>query len=330
MTYDDEEKRITPALNQSGVFLQGHVMEELSKKGWKIVTEFPVTIAPLLDDPSTLDHSRQDDQGRIYAEEFPKAVLECQNRYELEETSIDVIGEKNGKETAFKLCIECKKLDPEYVDWIFIQPSTSNQSMNMITKTITSKGFAALLKVPKTTRYGNDIHVEISRFNWEPFKHLVTDFALAISDKKINRTTYRSKKTIVDEAVRQIIKGAYGLVLESVTSQVLSAEGYDHTINCFIPIVVTNANLIVCRYKSEDIDPKTGHITKSPSYEKTDSIIYECAPPKSVQFPLPLLSRQTEDAKKAVAKWHVLILSPKGLVELLKRLESTDLVDLTL
>lgn len=329
MTHDDKEKRITPALNQSGAFLQGHVMEELSKKEWGIVTEQPVTIAPVLDDPSALEHLAQDSQGRIVAEEFPKAVLECQNRYELEETSIDVVGEKNGGKTAFKLCIECKKLDPEYVDWVFIQPSTSNRSMHIITKTIESKGFAALFKVPKTTRYGNEIHVEISKFNWEPFKYLVTDFAVAVSNKKINRTTYRSKKTIVDEAARQIIKGVYGLVLESITTQVVSGEGYDHTINCFIPVVVTNANLIVCRYNPEDIDPKTGHITKSPSYEKTDSIIYECAPPKSVQFPLPLLLKQTEDAKKAVAKWHVLILSPKGLVEFLKRLESTDLVDLT-
>ncbi|MCH7785637.1 MAG: hypothetical protein IIB06_09530 [Bacteroidetes bacterium] len=73
----------------------------------------------------------------------------------------------------------------------------------------------------------------------------------------------------------------------------------------------------MCRFNPDDIDPISGHITKDPKYEPIDSIIYECPKPKEVQFPDTLGSDLPAELRDHVAKWHVLVMSPKGFSEFL-------------
>jgi len=90
----------------------------------------------------------------------------------------------------------------------------------------------------------------------------------------------------------------------------------------FIPVVVTNANLLHCEFDPVDIEPKTGNINKDPNYQNVYGIIYECATPKSVQYPDPISRQLNALERKYTGKWHVLILSPEGLGHLLNLIET--------
>lgn len=322
----------TNAINKSGSFLQTLVMYELDQAAWSVESEVPVQVAPFVADPikhpihksvKTVSHT-----DIIYhPQNIITSMFESQNKIELEETSIDVIGGTggSGSRPPFRLSIECKKLDPDYSEWIFFN-ARRRTFMNVITKDIVSTGFISLFKIPGTSRIGNEIHVDLKNTEpWSAFNHAVSNNSIAISNEKIDRNTYKTKKSLVDDASRQIIKGTYGLVLSDLQHQILSDDRYVRMTTYYIPIVVTTANLKICKFSPSDVDPKTGFITKEPVYESTDSIIHECAPPKSVRFPHPEFAALSAEHRRALLRWQVLVLSPKGFTDFIKKLHDTEL-----
>jgi len=331
MEDDEELSDITCALNQSGAFLQIHVMEELKKKQWKLDTEHTVELAPFIKDPMRNKRFFHEEEGWFKPSLTPRNIImathESQNKLELEETSIDVIGEKEGRDYKFKLCIECKKLDPDYSDWIFFPSYISKQQMNLITKSQKNIGFVNLLKILGTTRYSDEINLNLTHFkNWEAFKHIFSNFGIAISNKKFDKKGFQSRKTKVDEATRQIIKGTYGYIVESILTQVTNEELYGQKPEIYVPIVVTSANLKICHVDPKTINSEKGHLIEEPKYENVDSIVCECGSPKSVRFPKPQFMGLRVEHKKSSSNWEVLIMSPKGFVQFLEKLESTELV----
>lgn len=325
---DTNPSQKTDSISKSGSFLQLHVVGELEKKRWSTHLEFPVQAAPFIADP--IKHpihkiSKITGKKIFFPENIVKAIFECQNKSELSETSIDVISESSSsdKKLNFLLAIECKKLDPNYSEWVFFQEKEKAR-MHLIVKDLTSKGFISLFKIPGTTQLSNELHVDLAEFDWDPFKQKLANSSIAISNEKIDKNTYITKKSLVDNAARQIIEGSYGYVINDIQHDILDSESYLNRI--YVPIIVTTAKLKICKINSVDIDPVTGFATKEPDYEDIDSIIYECAPPKSVRFPHPEFTKLRIDHRKALLKWHVLIFSPKGFITFLNDLNNTELV----
>jgi len=325
----------TKSLNQSGAFLQFYVLNELNKRDWSTLVETPVSVAPFDMHPERhpLLYKKLLIDRKIPADKFSQAVLESQNKAMKVETSVDIDAGKlielkfESYNVLFRLCIEVKKNDPRYSDWCFFQHKVNSEPMRLIQKTITSVGRVNLFKVTENDRHSNPIYIQTNQYPfWDLFKKEIADFALALQNKDINREYYKSEKTKVDEAARQIIKGTYGLIIEKVMHQVTTGENYSHNPDIFIPIVVTNANLFLCKFNPNDIDPKSGHITKDPKYESIDSIIYECPKPKEVQFPDTLGSDLPAELRDHVTKWHVLVMSPKGFSEFLDGIDKINSV----
>ena len=314
----------TKSYNESGVFLQAHVNQELKKLSWDVIMEHPVVVAPFRKNPRILYHQREPVR-EVDPERFVQALHDSQNSFELSERSIDVVGARMlDEKRALKLSIECKKLNPKYTEWCFFNQQKSSRRLNVIMKSIDNAGIVNLFQVPETTRYGNKIFMFLfDRFGDNDFvPKTFADFAIAMTNEKIHGDYYKTEKTVVDMACRQIIEGTYGLTLEVLVSQILSGSLYDYErTDIFIPIIVTNAKLKFCDFDPEKIDPKTGHLTEEPKYEEIDSIIYEYNSPKTVQYPEPLFSSLKPELRKATAKWHVLIMSPHGFTEFLKGTE---------
>lgn len=321
----------TNSLNQSGAFLQFHVLNELNQRGWETRVETPVSVSPFNKNPASHPKlARADRFDRVIsADQFPQAVLESQNQTMKEETSVDIEAwktidlESEPQKARFRLCVEVKKNDPRYSDWCFFQQKINQEPMRVIKKTLVREGRVGLFYVPPNDRHQNEIAVESKHYPSSGiFNHKISDFALALQNEEVRRDFYKSEKTIVDEAARQIIKGTYGLIIEHVVNQVTTGRDYDHFPVIFLPVVVTNANLFLCKFNPKDIDSHSGHITKNPEYEKMDSIIYEYPTPKEVQFPEPLSANLSSEFKDWVQKWHVLIMSPSGLVSFLDKIEN--------
>lgn len=317
----------TDALNQSGAFLQIHTLNQLKNRNWYTEIESPRTVAPFVSDPKEQrEILYRGDPNRMRAEKFPEAVRLSQDFSNKEETSLDIYaGRTVGRDTktfSFRICVEVKKNDPRYVDWCFFQLKPKVESIRVITNCIQSIGHINLIKLGETTNHGNDIHVQLTKFdNWGFLKHDITDFALALKNETIGNDYFKSEKTIIDDATRQAIKGTYGTVIEHVIQQVVTGDGYSNSPDIFIPIIVTNANLFLCKFDPNDVDSKTGHITKDPKFEPKDIIVYEYPTPKEVQFPEPLSSRLGSEHRKEIMKWQVLIMSPKGFAKFLDEID---------
>jgi len=323
----------TKSLNQSGTFLQFHILNELNKRKWSTVVETPVSFAPFNKRPEThqLLYGQLLSKHTVNADHFAQAVLESQNQSMKNETSVDIDAGKNielKKDTVnaiFRLYIEVKKNDPDYSDWCFFQQKIKSEPMRLTTKNITSKGRVNLFTVTENDRYKNKIWVQTIQYpSLEIFTKDVSDFALALHAKEVKKDYYRSEKTKVDEAARQIIKGTYGLIIDRVVNQVTTGKDYSHDPDIFVPIIITNANLFLCTFDPKDIDPNKGHIKKDPDYQPIDSIIYEYPKPKEVQFPDPLASNLAAEFRDHILKWHVLVMSPKGFVKFLEELDKID------
>jgi len=210
---------------------------------------------------------------------------------------------------------------------VFFQQKINTEPMRVITKSIQSRGRVDLYKVSESDRHGNKIFVQTNQYhNWDIFKHDIADFALALQNETVTKEYYRSEKTKVDEAARQIIKGTYGLIVEKIMNQVTTGRDYTNNPDIFVPIIVTNANLFLCKFNPKDIDPKSGHIKKAPKYQKIDSIIYEYPKPKEVLFPESISSNLNPEFRNHVLKWHVLVMSPKGFVEFLEGIDKIEMM----
>lgn len=237
----------TKSINQSGMFLQSLVSRQLISDGWSVDVEYPVQVAPFTSDP--IRHGNYNINGvtrkpMYHPQDIIRSMEECKNKIELEETAIDVVG-TIGNETTINLCIECKKLDPIYSDWVFFDVSQP-EPMNVIIKNIQSRGHISLFKIPETTSCGNEILVELHKWQDDTaLRNPVSNTSIALTNNKIDRKTYHSNKSLIDNASRQIIKGAYGFVLEKLQNDILN--GFIHsTLETIVPIIVTTANLKKC------------------------------------------------------------------------------------
>lgn len=320
----------TNSLNQSGAFLQIHILNQLRNSGWTPNIEYPVTVSPFVSEPK---------KQQIVASRFlagaasvnpatlVTAVQESLSKSEIKETSIDVVGFRTIAGGDFYLCIEAKKLDPRYVDWVFFKQEIKPNIMNLILHSFESKAIVRLFTTVPTDKFVNKTYYEIRSGNdWNPTKHEVADFAVALYDSQIRAEYFKSEKTIIDQSARQIIEGTYGFILDKMIENIKRGE---ETIaqagnEIFIPIIVTNAKLHVCDFDPKDIDPISGHVQKEPLSREVDSVIYECATPKTVQFSDPFSSNLSLEQRKILKKWHVLILSPKGLDDFLKAMNAQN------
>lgn len=320
----------TNSLNQSGAFLQIHILKQLTDHRWTANPEYPVTVSPFISEPKKqqiIDARFRSGATFVDPTTFVTAIQESLSKSEVKETSIDVVGFKTIGSGDFYLCIEAKKLNPQYIDWVFFKQEVKSDVMNLILHTYDSKAIVQLFTTVPTNLFVANTYYEIRNADdWKPTKHEVTDFTVALTNSKISGEYFKSEKTIIDQAARQIIEGTYGFILDKIIENIQKGEKVvsDNGNEIFIPIIVTNANLYICDFDQKDIDSISGHIRKDPIFRKVDSVIYECATPKTVQFPNPLSSNLSLEQRKALKKWHVLILSPKGLDDFLKAMNAQN------
>lgn len=319
-----ELSKITSSYNNSGVFLQSHVVKQFRDFGWSTDIEYPVAVSPFKTDPTRLHGKHQLPNYRlgVNSGKFIHSIQESQNNFEISERSIDIISAKTlDANTVLKVCVECKKLNPRYTEWCFFQQNQKFEP-HVIIKSQKNTGIFTLFHIPETERYGSEIFVQSDRqYNGIGIlPSVMTDYGIALTDETLHNKFFKTETTVVNEACRQVIEGTYGLILDVVKSQILNGDVTDYSVtDVFLPMVVTNTQLKLCEYDPSIIDPSSGKLTQEPKYSIIDSILLECNSPKNVQFPEPLFSRVDAKQRRSSSKWYVLVVSTKGLVNFLNQ-----------
>lgn len=299
------------ALNDSGFFLHSAVLKRLSKGGWTVHSEVPVSAAPFLYDPvKEPGVLKTDARHRLNRRKFLKAVADSQNKSLMRETAIDVVA-ASGTQV---LCIEVKKLNPRYVSWVFANHDAGYEEVAVLSKTPSDKSARDLLCVPKILGGHRNLSIRMESISLKPASHTYDQGRALTRDAK---GTYGSGGSSLEDATRQIIEGTFGLVVESLMQDVSSGK---FTTQSFLPIVVTTANILTCEY--DDNDLTVDGVPRSP-LKPQDLVLYDCPVPMRARFPNQFADLKHHKQMRLSTKWPVLVISPKGLDALLTVLKNS-------
>ena len=308
---DDAEER-RKSLNESGVFLHSMVLERMKKAGCEVYSEVPVSAAPFLSDPSKEASVMGWTNGTsmsLDVQKFQKAVADSQNEPLRRETAVDVVARKRDG----VLCVEVKKLNRKYVDWVFVKQDVVDDEFFAMTNTASRETDNDLLHVPETSRTAG-LSLRMMSYSLE---YLLPDkYDQGVSLTRDRTDKYSFKSNSLTEAARQIVEGTFGLIVESLIKHVSAGKDNDQS---FIPIVVTTANILVCEYSPEDL---TVEGVSKLNLEPRDAVIYDCPVPMRAKFPNQIADIDNREQMRRFIRWPVLVVSPRGLDKFLSAVKA--------
>lgn len=279
------------SLNIQGTFFERWCQETVKKSKWNVLStnypvEFPPHNGPFAGEQSTLD---------IYAQLAKQTIM-------------------------LTLLIECKKNNPDFIDWVFFPHTNPNHHKHFSGSLIANVPKDEKLDTWETTA---SISPMIS-LDWIP-----TGDAWETRGKYTNYArgdkTRTSNKAITDAAHQVALATRAIFESELANNKALSGNAkmpYNHQI--FIPIIVTTAKLFLCKFDPKDIDQTTGEIPlDKATLEEQPYLLYE--------YPLPVPFHSTPADKVAVLKsgnkdfgtrMDILVVNSEKLTDFLSRLEA--------
>lgn len=119
----------TDALNRSGTFLHSKIYRILDNLGYSTTAEHPVYVAPFVQDPS-----RRPGYGPItVTAEFQRALAESQQGSLARSRILDIVTTVPlSQSLELVLPIEVKKINPDYVDWVFMSHGIGEADMTAV------------------------------------------------------------------------------------------------------------------------------------------------------------------------------------------------------
>lgn len=282
------------SLNIQGTFFERWCQEEVKKSRWDIIStnypvEFPPHNGPFVGGQSTLD---------IYAQlERSTALL--------------------------TLLIECKKNNPEYIDWVFF-PHNNAEHTRYFTSSLIVK--SPTQDTNKTWDTAGMLSPMVS-LEWVPTSDAWETRGKYLNYKKGDKT--KTSNTAITQAAHQVALAARAIFhRELSTAEKLSAKETGMPPNqahqIIIPTIVTTAKLFLCNFRSEDINKETGEIPFSKArLEEQPYLLYEY--PLPVPFhtsPADEVSVLNTGNKDFGTRMDILVVNSSHLSEFLLRLQN--------
>ena len=238
------------SLNIQGTFFERWCQETIKKSRWNIVStnypvEYPRHNGPLIGEQSTLD---------IYAQLAKNTVL-------------------------LTLLIECKKNNPEFIDWVFFTHSDIKRPQYFTGSLIANKP----LEGDGNRWESASMLSPMISLEWIPTNDAWETRGKYLDYKEGNKT--KTSNAAINQAAHQVALATKAVFDEELNNnEVLSAKAANaempYTNQIFIPIIVTTAKLYICKFNPTDIDEKTGEIPWSKaSLEEQPYLLYEYALP---------------------------------------------------
>lgn len=314
---------IRDALNRSGAFLHAGVIRELEKRGYGLLSEMPVSVAPFLSDPSRQPHatSLRMPEGRdpvllLNKSAFQSAVAASQDGSQRSGRTIDICASYPGTVSNYTAVIEVKRLDPCYVSWVFLAQNGMPRDYSVVTRSGKPDGGALqLMKVPRSDAKGSDIYVHRKRAPALPDgMGFVADHGMVITYDP--RAGYRHQGTSLHDAANQVLEGAFGLIVDSVTHQAstgMAGAPEEH----YVPVIVTTANLLTCEYDPGELDQERLDISDM-ALKKADVVIYRYPHPARTRFPDQIVATRNAAQAALATRWPVVVATVEGLRGLLR------------
>lgn len=316
------------ALNRSGAFLHTVIYDMLVRQGYDPTHEVPVLAAPLVQDPTVMPSIyRRVNFGKgryVKPDAFEEHVANIRNHPLARQRTIDVVStvrRAKSRRMETVLCIEVKRRDPCYVDWVFMRRSSGCDALHVVGTEQghdNDDGSQPLLRVGESIKVQDkSVCIKSDLLRVGNLREAY-DVASALTlDEKVG---YAFQKQPVFEAANQAVEGTSGLLIDKLVEQVKSGDGYDTT-RYYLPVIVTSANLYACDYESTDINESKGDISRI-SLQKIDLLAYDHPTPAAARLP----ARDTGGStyRHPEEKWQVVVATASGLEQLCSQLRHAE------
>ena len=189
------------------------------------------------------------------------------------ESHLDIRAERWTNYGLLTLLVECKKANPEFVNWIFF-PSQSTPKTNAL---IFSEIIITDISESNAGWSGAPILRREFPFKNIPFTNEARETRGAYQAYKKNDKT-RTANVAITDAAYQAALGTQSVLYDQIK---MVQEGSCSTSSrrpswfqqMFLPVVLTTANIFTCESNPSDVDPKTGEIYP---YDKAHLIPHDC------------------------------------------------------
>ncbi len=237
------------------------------------------------------------------------------------ESTLDIRAELQQNDLRLTLLIECKKNNPEFVNWIFFPKRTQPTGRPVVLSQIEN----TVREAPHT---GWTSQIAL---NWADTSLIVADEA------RETRGSYtqhhqRSDKTKTSNAA--IIDAAHQVALahqaivaeESKFSNALGFNGTPHPMpwkkQVFMPTIVTSAHIFTCDFDTSYVDPKTGEIPLERAALAEQAYLFlEYPLPRHLQTsPANLIDALSSDSIELFTRLHIIVVHSENLATVLRDL----------
>jgi len=200
------------------------------------------------------------------------------------ESTLDIRASRNVGDHRICLLIECKKNNPEFVDWIFFQKPSQRSGKEFI---VSEVGNA--LRDPPAQGWNTASVI----------RHLTSTFPVA-DEAREPRATYldwknsgsktKTSNSAIQDAsyqvslAKQAVVKEDGDISERLGRSSTSAQPPWHK-KLYFPTIVTTASLFVCEFDPKEVDPGTGEIAPgAATVTPRDTVVFEYPLPRHLQF----------------------------------------------
>lgn len=288
------------ALNIHGVFFERRCVDAIvNTPNWKVLStnypvEYPPPNGPWRGKESSLDiWARRDDDPNVIVDIF----------------------------------IECKKANPEFVNWVFFAKPDLQQPTPFV--------FAKATNTPNPAEFGtwtSQIVMQSGTTNLS-----ISNDAREVRGDYVNKQNDKKTKTsnaAIQEAAYQVALANRAIVHEESKLLDNARGSSDHPAppwpaKAYVPIIVTTANLFRVDFASSSTSLGSGEIgLNEATLVPIQSILYEYALPKHLQFspaqPLEVLKSGNSDT---FSRMHILVVHSEALSGLLLDLFASSMYE---
>jgi len=278
------------ALNIHGVFFERRCVDAvIDTKGWKVLsTNYPV--------------------------EYPPPNGPWRGK----ESSLDIWARRDTDPNAIvDILIECKKANPDFVNWVFFPKAECQQPTPFI--------YAKAINTPNPAGVGAWTSQVVMQRG-------TTDLSISNDAREVrgdygknhsgNKT--KTSNAAIQEAAYQVALANRAIVHEETSLREKARSSPDHPAppwpsKAYVPIIVTTAKLFRVDFASSSTNLGSGEIgLNEATLTPVQSILYEYALPKHLQFspaqPLEILTSRNSDT---FSRMHILVVHSESLASLL-------------
>ena len=239
------------------------------------------------------------------------------------ESTLDIRASSGDAENKLSLLIECKKNNPDFINWIFFSRRRQSTGDSPFHQQIVQN------IVREQPGVGWNTSSAIGNPGLDPDMPLADEGRETRADYATFKSSGKTKTSnaAIQDAAYQIALATQAVVHEdSLVMRSLGNRGNPPALpwkrKVYVPMIVTSAQLFVCEFDPKSVMPERGELGLDKArLTRTDLVAFEYSLPRHLQFgPANLASTFGEGLLDRFTRMHILVLQSRNLPEFLRAL----------